>query len=81
MLLYIDDALSISHDPASALWELDKYFKMKAGSIAKPDIYLGAKLRQVQLDNGVHAWTMSASKYVQESIDNCVAYLAQNFGG
>ena len=28
MLLYIDDALSISHDLASALWELDKYFKM-----------------------------------------------------
>ena len=44
MLLYVDDALSTSHDAAKALTELDHCFKMKDGSIGDPDVCLGAKL-------------------------------------
>ena len=46
-----------------------------------PDIYLGAKLREVMLPNGVCAWGQSPSKYVQESVRNCEKFLTQNFGG
>ena len=44
ILLYIDDCLAIHHDAESILYELDKYFQIKKGSIADPDIYLGNKL-------------------------------------
>ena len=44
VLLYIDDCLAIHHDAESILYELDKYFQMKKGSIVDPDIYLGNKL-------------------------------------
>ena len=75
MLLYIDDALSINHDPQGELERLDKYFMMKPGSIGDPSIYLGAKLKKVQLSNGVWAWGQSPSKYVQEAVRNVEAHL------
>jgi Reverse transcriptase (RNA-dependent DNA polymerase) len=74
-LLYVDDALVIHHDATTALDRLDKYFKMKAGSIGDPDFYLGAKLKPVQLSNGVEAWGMSASKYIQGAVMNVKSYL------
>ena len=81
VLFYIDDTLAIHHDATSVLLQLDKYFQMKKGSIGDPDIYLGAKLRTVRLDNGVTAWAMSSSKYVQEAIRNVKLYLDKNFAG
>ena len=64
VLLYVDDSLAISHDATAALDWMEKFFMMKKGSIRYPDIYLGAKLRKVQLDNGVFAWGMIPAKYV-----------------
>ena len=55
MLLYVDACLVIHHDVEMTLTELDHYFAMKKGSIRDPDIYLGAKLRAVELNNGVKA--------------------------
>ena len=81
VLLFVDDCLAIGHDAASQLREIDRYFPMKPGSIGDPDIYLGAKLKSVQMENGVHAWGMSSSKYVQEAVSNAEAYLGANFGG
>jgi len=81
ILLYVDDCLCIHHDTEGALRELDKYFQMKPGSIGDPDIYLGAKLRQVTLDNGVHAWSASPSKYIQDAINNVEQYLTKNYPG
>ena len=54
---------------------------MKSGSIRDPNIYLGAKLRKVILENRVEAWDTSASKYVQEAVPNSEAYLHEHFGG
>ena len=81
MLLYVDDCLCIHHDAETALQQLDKYFQMKPGTIGDPDIYLGGKLRKVQLNNGVWAWGMSPSKYVQDAVRNSEEYLGRNFGG
>ena len=53
---------------------------MKLGSIGYPNIYQGAKIRKVVLENGVEAWATSASKYVQEAMSNSEAYLHDNFG-
>jgi hypothetical protein len=70
ILIYVDDCLAIHHDGVGVLKQLDYYFKMKPGSIGDPDIYLGAKLRKIKLPNGVEAWGLSPSKYVQEAISN-----------
>ena len=81
ILLYVDDCLAIHHDATSALEQLDKYFQMKPGSIGDPNFYLGAKLRKVTLDNGVEAWSISASKYVQEAVRNCETFIKKNLPG
>jgi hypothetical protein len=43
-LLYVNDILITHHHSLLCLHEIDKYFKMKPGSIGDPDFYLGAKV-------------------------------------
>jgi hypothetical protein len=50
---------------------------MKPGSIGDPNFYLGAKLKRTTLGNGVVAWGLSASKYVQGAVLNVKNYLAK----
>ncbi len=64
MLVYVDDILCIHEEPDSVLQVLNKYFPLKPESVGAPDIYLGAKLKQMQLENGVWAWGISPSKYI-----------------
>ena len=77
----MDDCLCIHHDSRRQLEHLDQYFKMKPGSIGDPDIYLGAKLCKMTLENGVQAWALSPSKYVQEAVRNVEKYLRDNMEG
>ena len=81
VLLYVDDALSVGHEPMAELTKLDNYFKLKDGSIGYPNMYLDAKLCAATLYNGVRAWGISTSKYVQEAVKNKEQYLETNFDG
>jgi hypothetical protein len=81
VLIYSDDILAIHHDAMKQLNELDYYFKMKPGSLGDPDFYLGGKLRNIQLANGVWAWGISPSKYVQEAVRNVEEYIKKTFNG
>ena len=54
---------------------------MKPGSIGDLDIYLGAKLREVTLNNGVTCWSMSSAKYVKDAIRNVEEYIEEHLGG
>ena len=78
ILLYVDDVLAIHEEATGLLKRVDYYFKMKKGSIGDPNIYLGARLRPVTLENGVVAWAMSPSKYVQEAVANVEAHLKKS---
>ena len=49
LCLYVDDVLMAHHDALTALRDIDKFFKMKEGSIGDPDYYLHAKLRKMTL--------------------------------
>jgi hypothetical protein len=40
VLIYLDVFLAIHHDAVAILKKVNKYFKMKAGSIGDPDFYL-----------------------------------------
>jgi hypothetical protein len=75
ILIYVDAILCVHHDPGSPLANLDEYFKMKEGSIQVPTFYLGAKLKKTVLPNGVVAWGMSSSKYVQSAVHKVKEYL------
>ena len=79
--LYVDNCLVIHNAEDTALHELDHFFTMKSGSIGYPNMYLGAKLRKVVLENGFEAWATSALKYLKEAVSNSEDYLHENFGG
>ena len=78
-LLYVDDTLIVHTDEVRALKEIDHFFKAKPGSIRDPEFYLGAKLRPMTLPNGVVAWGMSSSKYIQAAVSNVKAFHAKHF--
>jgi hypothetical protein len=75
ILIYVDDIFCVHHDPGSPLAKLDEYFKMKGGSIQVPTFYLGAKLNKTVMPNGVVAWGMSSSKFVQSAVQNVKEYM------
>jgi hypothetical protein len=75
ILIYVDDILFVHHYPGAPLEKLDEYFKMKEGSIQVPTFYLGSKLKKTVLPNGVVAWDMSSSKYVQSAVQNVQDYM------
>jgi hypothetical protein len=78
ILIYVDDFLCVHHDPGTSLDQIDKYFKMKPGSIMEPTFYLGAKLKKTVMPNGMVDWGMSSSKYVQSAVQNMQEYLKKN---
>ncbi len=81
VLCYVDDVLCIHHDAMTQIKKINKRFPLKEGSVGDPDIYLGAKLRKVTLENGVEGWSMSPSKYVQEAVKNVKNYLQEKEPG
>ena len=70
MLLYVDDCLCVSGRPREDLEEINRDFLMKASSIGPPKIYLGVTVGKVQLKNGVEAYAIIVSQYVQEVVKN-----------
>ena len=61
VLLYVDDALAISHRPREVLEkEIGKYWTLKRESIGAPSLYLGNKVSKVELVNGVKCWSFSS---------------------
>jgi hypothetical protein len=81
ILCYVDDILCIHHDAMTILDKINGYLPLKPDSVGDPDIYLGAKLRQTRLENGVWAWALSPSKYVHQAVRNCETHLKENFDG
>ena len=71
VLVYVDDCLCIHHSAEEELNEIDKFLKMKAGSVGDPDFYLGPKVKPMKMKNGVTAWAISPSKYVNEAVNTC----------
>ena len=50
---------------------------MKSESVGPPKLYLGGKLLMIDLPNGVKAWAISASKYIQNALKNIKVILKQ----
>ena len=68
ILCYVDNFLCIHHNPEDVLNKLNGYMLLKPDSVMSPNMYLGTKLKCMQLCNGIWAWPMSPSKYVLEAV-------------
>jgi hypothetical protein len=78
ILLYVDDTLAIGVNTAKKLREeIGRCFELKEESIGPPTIYLGGKMRQVILDNGMKAWGIRSSQYVLAAVNNVEKYLQE----
>ena len=79
--MYVDDALVVSeHGEKLLRSEIGKYFELKEASIGPPKLYLGGRMRKVELENGASAWAFSSSQYVQAAVQNVEVYLATKQG-
>ena len=68
ILCYVDDVLSISHDPSKAIEGIQKVFKLKGDRAETPKMYLGCSLALKDNGSGKKCWTMSSHEYVKQSI-------------
>ena len=59
---------------------IHKSFPLKLG-FGSPDMYLGAKLCRMKLQERAWAWAMLSIKYVQETVKKFTVHLAANHGG
>jgi hypothetical protein len=78
VLTYVDDILSISADPQKTMLAIQADFKLKDDKIAEPEMYLGATLAKMSLDNGKWCWTMSPEQYVKSAVANVEERLAKS---
>ncbi len=81
ILCYVDDILCIHHNPMSVMSEINCFLCLKSSSVGNPDIYLGTKLKETQLPNGVMAGGLSPSKYVVQAVKNCQVHLTDKLNG
>ena len=80
LLVYVDDLLVLSEDAGSILKLIDARFKLKPGSVGPPTTYLGAQVEPFVLPDGATVWSMSARKYVKESVRNVKQMLMEDGG-
>jgi hypothetical protein len=57
---------------------IQDHFKMKPRSITDPKFYLEDNLKKTVMPDGVVAWGMSSSNYVQAVVQNVQEYLGKN---
>jgi len=76
--LYVNDVLVISENAESVLRkEIGQHFVLQDESIGPPSQYLGGKLREVTLENGIMAWAFGCCQYVQSAVRNVEDHLAK----
>jgi hypothetical protein len=68
VFVYVNDILVFSKEPKVTMDELGKLYELKPESVHKPNIYLGANMKKVQLPNGKVEWSMGRKTYVKNAI-------------
>lgn len=76
ILVYVDDVISISENPAKSIEGIKATFKLKGDEAEIPEMYLGAGIQEVNCDSG-KCWTMSSEKYVKTAVANVEEKLAK----
>jgi hypothetical protein len=81
LLVYVDDALAISHEPKVLIDTIGEYYKVNHGSDKEPDIYLGANVKKVQMPDGREVWATSPCDYIKNAIKTVKGLLAEDREG
>ena len=77
VLVYTDDILCLSCDPAATLCHLDQHFLIKPGSQGPPTFYLGATIGRYKFGDGDECWYMGSEQYIAEAVKNVTSWLEQ----
>ena len=78
ILVYVDDVLHIYTKGKSDMDKIGLIYRLKEGSVAPPERYLGANIEKVQLPDGRIAWSMSCGDYLKGAIKNIDDTLAES---
>ena len=70
VLCYVNDILSISHDPMRTMVGIKETFKLKDDKKVEPDIYLGVEQSKLDNADGDIYWTASSAKYCAAAVQN-----------
>ena len=70
VLCYVDDVLSISHNPTRTMKGIQTRFKIKNDKMEEPEIYLGSELSKMDNVHGDSCWAMSSDKYCAAMVKN-----------
>lgn len=70
IFVYVDDLLVLSEKPYLILKTIGDIYRLKDNSVAKPTTYLGAVIKEHKIPDEPNkiVWSMSADKYVKETI-------------
>ena len=84
VLIYVDNILTVSAEPAKVMKTLASLYKLKEDPLtrkkyAKPERYLGANVGEFKFPDRGTAWYMSADDYVKEAVRNVEADLDKTF--
>ena len=58
LCVYVDDILCISMEPEKTMDQIKEMYRLKDGSIAEPENYLGAQLSKFQTKDGDDVWAI-----------------------
>ena len=78
LLVYVDDCLVVSHDPASVMKNIGKEFEIKNDEYGPPEFYLGAGIEKFHTDDHTECWSMRSDKYVKNAIRTVEDLLAED---
>jgi hypothetical protein len=80
VMVYTDDILVISEQPAKILTCLDQHYVIKPSSIGPPTQYLGAQIGQFRIPDEPEKiqWSLSSKKYAKEAIRNLQQWLVEH---
>ena len=70
LFCYVDDVLSISHDPQKKMDGIKNTFKLKIDKTEEPENYLGANISKMTTADGRVCWTMSSGQYCKAAVAN-----------
>jgi hypothetical protein len=70
IFVYVDDLLIISEEPNLIIQGIGECYRMIEGSIVKPELYLGAQIKESRVPNQSSSpcWSISAEKFLKEAI-------------
>jgi len=78
ILVYVDDVLHLHAKGRSDMGKINDTYRLKDGSIAPPNRYLGANIDKVQLEDGSMAWSQTSVDYLTGAVQQVEAELEKH---